>query len=33
MNALYLLLDLAVLSIPLAFSWAGKLSFSSYWRA
>jgi lycopene cyclase domain-containing protein len=32
-NALYLLLDLAVLSIPLAFSWAGKLSFSSYWRA
>lgn len=33
MSALYLLLNLAVLSIPLAFSWAGKLSFSSHWRA
>ncbi|NNE70720.1 MAG: lycopene cyclase domain-containing protein, partial [Rhodothermales bacterium] len=33
MSYLYLLLNAAVISIPLAFSWHGKMPFSSYWRA
>ena len=33
MKALYLLLNLAVISIPLAFSWKGRFRFVDRWRA
>lgn len=33
MSALYLILNAAVISIPLAFSWHGKMPFSSHWKS